>query len=727
MREESNVIPPASAAFLRRGERLFQGILAVTVALPCGLAAPPNGWAQAGLVIREPVQLTRYSGSDREPAWSPDGTRIAYTSTRDGNDEIYVMHADGSNPVQLTHPQYSDNRPAWSPDGTRIAFVSIRDGNQRDIYTMAADGSHVVRLTQHPANDITPVWSPDGTRIAFASSRDDNWEIYTMHADGSHVARLTHYSSLFDLGPAWSPDGTRIAFSSRRDGNTDIYTMAADGGNVVRLTQHPALDLAAGWSPDGARIAFLSERHALQPDSYVGNSEDQDLYVMHADGSDPVRLTFDFSAFGHASHNVAWSPDGTRIAFTSWRPTRSGDDLNIYVLRVDGTNRGPGGPAPRTNLRVNAVRFTGTPANGDAYRPDERIQAAVTFSEAVTVAGTPQLGLTIGTETRQAAYDASQSKGTLLVFTYAVQATDSDTDGVSIPANALNLNGGTITLASDSTAAAALGHVAVAPDPARKVVGRGSLHATLINLAPAQAWVHFYCRHTHQPGAEMGAPCRVTLQCGQRDGAAPVAWSVDVAPETLFTYWPARTTADGMPDDFEAALVAAGKTAAEARQRTTCQVFSPDPMDARAYTRVGGDLVPVADKPASSDASAPAHVATLMNLSPWQAWVHFYCRKAHHPDAETGAPCRVRLQCGQRDGAAPVAWSVDVAPETLFTYWPGGTAADGTPDDFEAALVAAGRTAAEARRRTTCQVFSADPVSVRGYTRISGTVTPVKN
>ena len=717
--------PPSSAAFLRRAERLFQGMLALAAALVCGLAAPPDGWAQAGLVVREPVQLTRYSGSDMEPAWSPDGTRIAYTSTRDGNDEIYVMDADGSNPVQLTQPRYSDNRAAWSPDGTRIAFVSIRDGNQRDIYTMDADGRNVVRLTQHPANDITPVWSPDGTRIAFASSRDGNWEIYTMHADGRNVARLTHYSSLFDLGPAWSPDGARIAFSSRRNGNTDIYTMDTDGGNVVRLTQHPALDLAAGWSPDGARIAFLSERHALQPDSYVLNSDEQDLYVMNADGSDPVRLTFNFSAFGHASHNVAWSPDGTQIAFTSWRPNRSGDDLNIYVLRVDGTNPGPGNPAPRTNLRVNAVRFTGTPASGNAYGPGERIQVAVTFSEAVTVTGSPQLGLTIGTETRQATYDASQSKGTLLVFTYAVQATDSDTDGISIAANALDLNGGTITLASDSTTTASLGHAAVAVDPARKVAGRGSLQATLMNLAPAQAWVHFYCRKAHRPDAETADPCRATLQCGQQDGA--VAWSVNVAPETIVSYWPGRTATDGTPADFEAALVAAGKTAAEARRRTTCRVFSPDPVDARAYTRVGGGLVPVADKPASSDASAPSHVATLMNLSPWQAWVHFYCRKAYQPDTETTDGCRVSLQCGQKDGAAPVAWNVEVAPETLFTYRPGRTAADGTPDDFEAALVAAGKTAAEARRRTTCQVFSADPVSVRGYTRIDGTVTPVKN
>ena len=268
--------------------------------------------------------------------------------------------------------------------------------------------------------------------------------------------------------------------------------------------------------------------------------------------------------------------------------------------------------------------------------------------------------------------------------------------------------------------------VSVANPPAPVDAGAPTRVATLLNVAPAHAWVHFYCRKAHDPAAEIVDPCNVRLQCGQQAGT-PVAWDVTVAPETIVTYWPGRTAADGTPADLVAALIGAGKTEAEARRRTTCQVFSTDPVDVRGYTRVGGAVMPVANPPVMSAADAPpTRLGTLLNLSPAQAWVHFYCRKAHQPDAETADPCTVQLQCGQQDGSS-VAWGMEVAPETIVSYWPGRTAPDGTPDNLAAALVAAGKTEAEARRRTTCQVFSADPVDVRGYTQLGETVIPVKN
>jgi Tol biopolymer transport system component len=117
------------------------------------------------------------------PANSKWADRIAFASNRDGNTEVYVMGADGSNPVNLTQNAAYDDSPAWSPDGTRIAFASYRDGNW-EVYVMGADGSNPVNLTQNSATDYVTAWSPDGTRLAFASTRDGNYEVYRMGADG---------------------------------------------------------------------------------------------------------------------------------------------------------------------------------------------------------------------------------------------------------------------------------------------------------------------------------------------------------------------------------------------------------------------------------------------------------------------------------------------------------------------------------------------------------------
>ena len=169
------------------------------------------------------TRLTNHPESDRSPAWSPDGRRIAFTSDRDGNDDIYVMNADGSNVTRLT------NHPAEG----------------REVYVMYADGS--IRLTT--AVGLSPAWSPDGRRIAFHSNRDAKWEIYVMDADGSNVTRLTNHPAEGRF-PAWSPDERRIAFQFFRDGNFEIYVMNADGSNMTRLTNHPGEDLWPAWTAD---------------------------------------------------------------------------------------------------------------------------------------------------------------------------------------------------------------------------------------------------------------------------------------------------------------------------------------------------------------------------------------------------------------------------------------------------------------------------------------------
>jgi Tol biopolymer transport system component len=248
----------------------------------------------------------------------------------DHEGQVWVMAADGSDRTQLTTGEGPNFDAAWSPDGSRIAFRSHRDGDE-EVYVMDADGSDPRNLSDAPRSDYSPAWSPDGSRIAFATDRDPDSggnDIYVMDADGSNLERLTVGGGI-DEYPSWSPDRARIAYAcsgGRRlpdgVGDFEVCVMDADGSDQRQVTDAPGLSDHPAWSPDGRSIAFMTTRDGWPtlPD-YVplgyeeGESGDYEIYVMDADGGSPRNVTRN----GREGEQFpAWSPDGEHLIFSRY-------------------------------------------------------------------------------------------------------------------------------------------------------------------------------------------------------------------------------------------------------------------------------------------------------------------------------------------------------------------------------------------------------------------------
>jgi len=274
------------------------------------------------------TRVTRLTYSDNIeelfPLWSPDGWWITFHTGSQDSYEVYVMEADGDKRINLSKHQTVDVGEDWAPDGKRLAFTSNRNGHNQ-IFIVNHDGSGLTPLTgEEEAN--APRWSPDGHRIAYqavplGSDADVYPDIYMINADGSDKVNLTDMSTGADMSPAWSPDGQKLAFSSNRDGNWEIYVVDVETLALSRLTEDPGDDTVPLWSPDGSRIAFLSNRDGLE-----GPYGPKRLYTIKPDGSDLQRVTSDVSV----GYSFQWSPDGTQFVFD--------DGSHIFLVDADGRN-----------------------------------------------------------------------------------------------------------------------------------------------------------------------------------------------------------------------------------------------------------------------------------------------------------------------------------------------------------------------------------------------------
>jgi TolB protein len=309
--------------------------------LPAGRVAVPIAVGAVVLVVA--VTLLLLTRNELPPV---RGDVIAYSCKERGNIwyAICSMRSDGSEKRRLTS-RLTTSEPAWSPDGRRIAFTRNEDVGEYstftddDVFVMDADGSDPRQLTKERDGQMAgqPTWSPDGREIAFvrgesvATTVPSRFgDLMLMSAGGTAVRRLVRRPV---SDPAWSPDGREIVYSlggslASQNASMDLYVVDVAGGAPRRLTRTPGgvFETAAAWSPDGSRIVFARWTNLTQ---YDGKAT---IHVIGRDGTGE-RLVLAHRHFAPGPSKLAWSPDGRTIAFET-SPSR--ECTVIALVGVDG-------------------------------------------------------------------------------------------------------------------------------------------------------------------------------------------------------------------------------------------------------------------------------------------------------------------------------------------------------------------------------------------------------
>jgi hypothetical protein len=252
---------------------------------------------------------------------------LAFASDRNDAGDIFVLDQTGQI-FNLTNHPGADWDPAWSPDGETLAFTSHRSGNsdiwlQDSIITDEEPQPH--NLTNDPAWDYSPTWSPSGQSVAFVSERDGDPEIFVQNIEEDTALQLTFNEEMERL-PAWSPDGKYIAFAAVRNGVEEIYRIRPDGTDEHLITPHPVQGTAPAWAPDSQRLAFIGWNEENQPGIYTIGPE-----------LDNVKLLYQGTAW---LGSLDWSADGQWLTFTSWEagnhevyalPATSGSPIRLTI------------------------------------------------------------------------------------------------------------------------------------------------------------------------------------------------------------------------------------------------------------------------------------------------------------------------------------------------------------------------------------------------------------
>jgi Tol biopolymer transport system component len=367
----------------------------------------------------DPRRLTTNIVADTEPAYSPDGTRIAFTRSND----IFVMNADGSGPVPITGTEGPDSQPAWSPDGSQIVYVSnhnVTGGGTTgpELFVTPAAGGTQRQLTDTPSNaaSVAPAWSPAGDQIAYQSNADGNFEIYTIDANATASFGVRRSANEVGQGyqnPSWSPDASRIAFergvgTAPSDTTKEIWTMRADGSDPVPLTSNSFNDVQPAYSPDCTRIAYETNEDG-----------DREIFTRPATaGGTPTNVTN--TAAGVTDEQPDWGSGGPSAALCA---TQGGGGRRLTLADLDN---------PTLGVDVNVDVVSGTvlvgikgaaASSGHSARASQKGITFVPLTEALQIPVGSFLDTRKGTVRLESARDraGTRQRGTFLKSLFQVR------------------------------------------------------------------------------------------------------------------------------------------------------------------------------------------------------------------------------------------------------------------------------------------------------------------